>query len=80
MGFFTSLGQTTWADVINNHKVPAKGGKFVPKHHHQDVETFRDEAVKRWVEIGMELWPTAFRFRVGANGDCTGFEREAIIN
>lgn len=65
-GFFNGLGQVTWANIMNDHKVPARDGKLVPKHHHQDVEPFCGEAIERWIERELELWPTSFRFRVAA--------------
>lgn len=60
---FSSLEKSTWSEILYEHKTPAKGGKMVPKHHSQELNTLVKEAQTRWIEIGLEEYDTAFRFR-----------------
>jgi hypothetical protein len=60
---FSSLEKSTWSEILYTHKTPAKGGKSVPKHHAQELTTLVKEAQTRWIEIGLEEYDTAFRFR-----------------
>jgi hypothetical protein len=62
---FKGLEKSTWYELEHVHKVPAKGGRHVPKNHSQEVSTLVDEAKNRWVERGLEEYDTAFRFRFG---------------
>jgi len=58
-----NMSNLTWQNIICEHKVPARGGKHVPKHHHQEVSTLTKEAQDRWRELDLEQFDTAFRFR-----------------
>jgi hypothetical protein len=60
---FDSLTNSTWQEIIHEHKTPAKGGKSVPRNHPQDIDTLVKEAQDRWIQIGLEDFPVAFRFR-----------------
>lgn len=60
---FESLQKSTWSELLFEQKVPAKGGKLVPKHHHQELSTLVREAQERWIHLGLEEYDTAFRFR-----------------
>ena len=60
---FRLLEKSTWSEILFDHKTPAKGKKFVNKHHHQELFTLIKEAQERWMEIGLEEYDTAFRFR-----------------
>jgi hypothetical protein len=59
----SSLEKSTWSEILFEQKTPAKGGKSVPKHHSQELITLVKEAQNRWIEIGLEEYDTAFRFR-----------------
>ncbi|MEM9449967.1 MAG: hypothetical protein AAGA75_15690 [Cyanobacteria bacterium P01_E01_bin.6] len=60
---FNLLEGSTWNEILNVHKTNAKGGKSVPSHHDQELMTLDREAQNRWIEIGLEEFDTAFRFR-----------------
>jgi len=60
---FSLLEKSTWSEILFEHKTPAKGDKSVPKHHSQELNTLVKEAQTRWIEIGLEEYDTAFRFR-----------------
>ncbi|NEQ98187.1 MAG: hypothetical protein F6K30_15960 [Cyanothece sp. SIO2G6] len=60
---FSSLETLTWSEILFEQKTPAKGGRSVPKHHPQELITLVQEAQDRWIEIGLEEYDTAFRFR-----------------
>ena len=60
---FSSLENLTWSEILFEQTTPAKGGKSVPKHHDQELITLVKEAQNRWIEIGLEEYETAFRFR-----------------
>ncbi|NER20972.1 MAG: hypothetical protein F6J96_09720 [Symploca sp. SIO1C2] len=60
---FSLLEKSTWSEILFEQKTPAKGNKSVPKHHHQELTTLIQEAQDRWIEIGLEEYDTAFRFR-----------------
>jgi len=60
---FSLLEKSTWSEILFEQKTPAKGDRSVPKHHHQELTTLRLEAQNRWIEIGLEEYDTAFRFR-----------------
>ena len=60
---FSFLEKSTWSEILFEQKTPAKGGKSVPKHHNQELTTLVQEAQDRWIEIGLEEYDTAFRFR-----------------
>ena len=60
---FSLLEKSTWSEILFEQKTPAKGGKTVPKHHDQELTTLVQEAQDRWIEIGLEEYDTAFRFR-----------------
>lgn len=62
---FKSLEQSTWHELQFEHKVPAKGGKHVPRNHFQEISSLVEEAQERWLTIGLEEYDTAFRFRFG---------------
>jgi hypothetical protein len=59
----SSLEKSTWSEILFVQKTPAKCGKSVPKHHGQELTTLVLEAQNRWIEIGLEEYDTAFRFR-----------------
>lgn len=59
----SSLEKSTWSEILFEQKTPAKGGKSVPKHHSQELITLVKEAQNRWIEIDIEEYDTAFRFR-----------------
>ncbi len=42
-------------------------------HHEQLVGTLVDEAQSRWLELGLEEFDTAFRFRLGNTKRFWGF-------
>lgn len=60
---FNSLEKSTWSEILFEQKTPAKGGKSVSKHHPQELMTLVQEAQDRWIEVGLEEYDTAFRFR-----------------
>ena len=60
---FSFLEKLTWSEILFEQKTPAKGDKSVPKHHPQELSTLVKEAQNRWIEIGLEEYDTAFRFR-----------------
>jgi len=60
---FSLLEKSTWSEILFEQKAPAKGGKSVPKHHPQELTTLVQEAQDRWIEVGLEEYDTAFRFR-----------------
>ena len=60
---FSLLEKSTWSEILFEQKTPAKGGRSVPKYHHQELTTLVQEAQDRWIEIGLEEYDTAFRFR-----------------
>lgn len=60
---FSFLEKSTWSEILFEQKTPAKHGKSVPKHHHQELTTLVQDAQDRWIEIGLEEYDTAFRFR-----------------
>jgi hypothetical protein len=60
---FSLLEQSTWSEILFEQKTPAKGGRHVSKNHHQELITLTEEAQNRWIEIGLEEYDTAFRFR-----------------
>jgi len=60
---FSLLEKSTWSEILFEQKTPAKGGKSVPKHHPQELTTLVQEAQDRWIEVGLEEYDTAFRFR-----------------
>lgn len=60
-----AVSQSDWQNILNVQKVTVKGGKQVPKHHHQEVSTLVKEAQDRWVEHDLYEYDTAFRFRFG---------------
>lgn len=62
---FKQLERSTWHELQFEHKVPARGGKHVARNHFQEVSTLIEEAQQRWLEIGLEEYDTAFRFRFG---------------
>jgi hypothetical protein len=62
---FKNLEELTWREIQFDLKVPAKGGKSVPRHHSQEVCTLITEAQDRWMERGLEEYDSAFRFRFG---------------
>lgn len=62
---FRVLEVLTWNEILNEQKVPVKGGKLVPRHHFQEIDSLDKEAQKRWFAIGLEEYDTAFRFRFG---------------
>ena len=59
------MARLTWQNILNDQKVPAKGDKLVPKHHHQDVGSLVAEAQERWRQHNLDEYDTAFRFRFG---------------
>jgi hypothetical protein len=60
---FSALEKSTWSELLFEQKTPARGGRAVPKHHTQELMTVVQEAQERWIEIGLEEYDTAFRFR-----------------
>lgn len=60
---FSLLEKSTWSEILFEQKTPAKGDKNVPKHHPQEIATLVEEAQDRWMNIGLEEYDTAFRFR-----------------
>lgn len=62
---FVEMAKLTWGVVINEHKVPAKGDRLVPKHHSQSVSSLCDEARDRWASLQLDQYDEAFRFRCG---------------
>lgn len=62
---FNALERNTWQELLHEHKVPARGGKHVPKNHPQEIHTLVTEAQSRWLELGLDQYDTAFRFRFG---------------
>jgi hypothetical protein len=62
---FSEMQKLTWGMLLNEQKVAVKGGKQVPKHHYQDIQTLPKEARDRWTELDLEQHETAFRFRFG---------------
>lgn len=42
-------------------------------HHEQGVGSLLDEAQNRWLELGLEEFDTAFRFRLGGKRRFWGF-------
>ncbi|WP_416268404.1 hypothetical protein SD235_13560 [Burkholderia cepacia] len=62
---FQEMERLTWGVILNEHKVPAKGGRHVPKHHSQAVSSLCQEARDRWANLQLEQYDEAFRFRYG---------------
>jgi hypothetical protein len=62
---FNSLEKSTWAEILFVQKTGAKRGRRANKHHAQELTTLVKEAQDRWIEIGLEEYGTAFRFRFG---------------
>lgn len=60
---FSLLEKSTWSEILFEQKTPAKGDKSRSKHHFQLLTTLVQEAQDRWIEIGLEEYDTAFRFR-----------------
>jgi hypothetical protein len=60
---FSLLEKSTWSEILFEQKTPAKDNKSVPKHHNQELITVVKEAQDRWLDIGLEEYDTAFRFR-----------------
>ncbi|NES20921.1 MAG: hypothetical protein F6K41_18805 [Symploca sp. SIO3E6] len=60
---FSLLEKSTWSEILFEQKTPARGNRSVPKHHSQELTTLLQEAQDRWIEIGLEEYDTAFRFR-----------------
>lgn len=60
---FAELERLTWSEILFQQKTVAKGNKSVSKHHFQEVETLVAEAQDRWLEIELEEYDVAFRFR-----------------
>ena len=60
---FAELERLTWSEILFQQKTVAKGNKSVSKHHFQEIWTLVEEAQERWLEIGLEEYDTAFRFR-----------------
>jgi hypothetical protein len=62
---FKSLETSTWHEILYEHKVSAKRGKRVLKNHPQEIASLVEEAQSRWVDLGLDEFDTAFRFRFG---------------
>ncbi|MFN7716465.1 MAG: hypothetical protein ACK5QS_13435 [Pseudanabaenaceae cyanobacterium] len=62
---FSLLEKLTWSEILEQ-KTPAKHGKSLRKNHHQELSSLVQEAQGRWIEIGLEEYDTAFRFRVAS--------------
>lgn len=59
------MQRLTWGVILNEHKVPAKGNRLVPRHHGQAVSSLSAEARDRWLHLQLEQYDEAFRFRCG---------------
>lgn len=61
---FASLDGLTWTEILGQ-RTPAKHGRSALRHHLQELSSLIKEAQSRWIEIGLEEYDTAFRFRFG---------------
>lgn len=64
--FSCSMKKLTWKEVLSQTSGDNR------KHHHQEVETFVNEAKKRWKQL-YEEYDTAFRFRLGGGKRLWGY-------
>lgn len=63
---FQGLENSRWSEILFEQTTPAKHGKTASRNHYQELSTLLEEAQHRWMEIGLEEYDTAFRFRFGA--------------
>ena len=66
----------TWSEIYQQ-KVSAKGGKWVPKHHEQEISSLGEEFQSRWRDLGLEEFQTAFRLRFSAKARIWGIKIKA---
>lgn len=64
--------QLTWEEV-RLQTVPGRKGVRHMRHHEQEVATLCREAQERWMELDLEQYETAFRFRTGSRKRLWGF-------
>jgi hypothetical protein len=61
---FSSFQSLTWSEILEQ-RTPASGGRSLLRNHFQEVSSLIEEAQLRWLEMGLEEYDTAFRFRFG---------------
>lgn len=72
------LSKLTWSEILA--QVTGGDRKRRKKHHDMEISTIAAEASKRWAERGLDLYDTAFRFRLGNKPRLWGFRTAAKFN
>lgn len=71
------LSKLPWSEIYAQRT----GGKERhKKHHDMSVELICDEAFKRWLDIGLEEYDTAFRFRFSNKQRLWGYRVFKVFN
>lgn len=69
--YLLQMEKLTWAEIYAQRT----GGKNRhKKHHDMDIGVICDEAFERWIEIKLEEYDTAFRFRFGGKQRLWGYK------
>lgn len=69
------LRDITWSQIAQFETGEGKRGKKRRKRHHpQEISTINQDARARWSEIGLELFDTAYRFRLGGTKRAWGLQ------
>lgn len=70
-GKLNSFESLKWSELISQRT----GGKKKRRklHHEQEVSSLCKEAQDRWLELGLEEYETAFRFRLGGTKRIWGY-------
>ncbi|MBW3198131.1 hypothetical protein [Marinobacter nauticus] len=72
---FSNHENETWQHICSL-KVPAKGGKHIPRNKTLPVDAICSEAQKRWIELGLEQFDTTFRFRFDGTTRAWGIKKQ----
>lgn len=72
------LRSQTWSEIARMTTGEAKRRKNRRKKHHpQPIADIASEAKKRWLELDLEQFETAYRFRLGGSKRAWGFQSGA---
>ena len=69
-----SLSELTWSEIARMETGEGKKRKRRKRHHSQQVSSITQEAQKRWNELDLNQFDTAYRFRLGGTKRIWGIQ------
>jgi hypothetical protein len=74
--FLNSLTSNKWFEVLS---FTTGGENRHYCNHYQEITTIDHDAIKRWKDIGLEEYDTAFRFRLSSKKRIWGYKQKGIF-